>query len=136
MAGSARVFLQQRLYRAGITGDWLGRRWRRRWRSGHHGARLALGAGRVRAALRWALRAKSGRNEATLGSVAQLDMHAVLIASGRTCPPISLPGHRACWVLMPLRLGMRPWTWAMFWSDNTKLSGTTLPRFNMKAVTA
>jgi len=57
-------------------------------------------------------------------------MHATFAVSGLPVPLNSLPGHMACWVVMPLRLGMRFCTSAMFLSDNTKFSGTTLAKLN------
>ena len=64
-------------------------------------------------------------------------MQAVLAVSGRVVRvPHSRPGHMAWSVVMPKRLGMRCCTWAMFWSDSTKVSGTTSDRLSMKATTA
>jgi hypothetical protein len=42
----------------------------------------------------------------------------------------ALAGPHPCFVVMPLRLGMRFCTSAMFLSDSVKFSGTTSPRFS------
>ena len=54
-----------------------------------------------------------------MGSGLQFCMHILLAVSGLDKLPNSLPGHMACCVLMPLRLGMRACTSAMFLSDKT-----------------
>jgi hypothetical protein len=76
------------------------------------------------------LRAWSGRKEATLGSAAQSFMQATAFTSGLPPLPRPLPGHRPWSVVMPLRLGMRAWAWAMVASDSTKSSGTMPDRFS------
>ena len=48
---------------------------------------------------------------------------------------LPLTSHMPCSRVMPLRLGMRFCTSAMFLSDNTKSSGTTLARLSRNAVT-
>ena len=86
--------------------------------------------------LPWLLRACSGRREVILGSGPQLLMQALAETSGLAAPPSSLPGHMACAVVMPLRLGILSCTSAMFWLDSVKSSGTMCPRLSKKAVTA
>lgn len=85
--------------------------------------------------LPWASRACSGRREEIFSS-GQLVMQAVPTTSGLAVPFSSLPGHMACAVVMPLRLGIFCCTSAMFLSDSVKFSGTTWARFSRKAVTA
>ena len=87
------------------------------------------------ARLPWALRAKSGSVASLGGACAQLLMQALLAVSGLALPN-SRPGHSAWSVVMPLRLGRRACTSAMFLSDSVKSSGTTLARLSRNAVTA
>ena len=71
-----------------------------------------------------------------VGSGPQSFMQALPVTSGLGWPPSSLPGHMACAVVMPLRLGIFCCTSAMFLSDSVKSSGSTCARLSRKAVTA
>ena len=83
-----------------------------------------------------ALKKRIAELEATVAAASQSFMQALALTSGFAPAPNSRPGHSACVVVMPLRLGMRCCTCAILRSDSVKSSGTTPPRFSGNAVTA